>query len=103
MGRVLVWYGELTTASSLARRGLLLLLPGLLWLLVFLVIPGLLLIPLSFAERGPFGEVVWTFSLENYRRLLGFGVLGFSLDNLMALIRTLWVALVTTFICVLLA
>jgi spermidine/putrescine transport system permease protein len=103
MGRVLVWYGELTTASSLARRGLLLLLPGLLWLMVFLVIPGLLLLPLSFAERGPFGEVVWTFSLENYRRLLGFGVLGFSLDNLMALFRTLWVAFVTTFICVLLA
>ncbi|WP_117236907.1 ABC transporter permease [Thermus sediminis] len=103
MGRVLVWYGELTTASSLARRGLLLLFPGFLWLLIFLVLPGLLLVPLSFAERGAFGEVVWTFSLENYQRLLGFGVLGFSLDNLIALLRTLWMAFWTTLICVFLA
>jgi spermidine/putrescine transport system permease protein len=103
MARLLVWYGELTTGSSLARRGFLLLLPGLAWLLAFLLLPGLLLIPLSFAERGAFGEVVWTFSLENYHRLLGFGILGFSLDNLMALLRTLWVAFWTTLICVLLA
>ena len=103
MARLLVWYGELTTGSSLARRGFLLLLPGLAWLLAFLLLPGLLLIPLSFAERGAFGEVVWTFSLVNYHRLLGFGILGFSLDNLMALLRTLWVAFWTTLICVLLA
>ncbi|WP_243026952.1 ABC transporter permease [Thermus albus] len=96
MDRVVVWYGELTTARNLLWRGVLLVLPGLLWLLTFLVLPGLVLIPLSFAERGAFGEVVWTFTWDNYRRLLGFGVLGFSLDNLMALFRTLWVALVTT-------
>lgn len=96
MDRVVVWYGELTTARNLLWRGVLLVLPGLLWLLAFLVLPGLVLIPLSFAERGAFGEVVWTFTWDNYRRLLGFGVLGFSLDNLMALFRTLWVALVTT-------
>jgi spermidine/putrescine transport system permease protein len=74
MARLLVWYGELTTGSSLARRGFLLLLPGLAWLLAFLLLPGLFLIPFSFAERGAFGEVVWTFSLENYHRLLGFGI-----------------------------
>ncbi|AEV16250.1 MAG: ABC transporter permease [Thermus sp.] len=103
MARLLVWYGELATARSLFLRGLLLVLPGLLWLLAFLVLPGLLLLPLSLAERGSFGEVVWTFSLENYRRLLGFGVLGYSPDNLLALLRTLWVALVTTGLCLLLA
>ncbi|SDE70617.1 spermidine/putrescine transport system permease protein [Thermus arciformis] len=103
MSKVVVWYGELTTKGSLVRRGLALVMPGLLWLLAFLVLPGLLLIPLSFAERGAFGEVVWTFSLENYRRLLGFGVLGFSLDNLLALLRTLSVAFWTTLLCALLA
>jgi spermidine/putrescine transport system permease protein len=103
MNRLLVWYGELATERSLLRRGVLLVLPGLLWVLAFLVLPGLLLVPLSFAERGAFGEVVWTFSLENYRRLLGFGVLGYSPDNLLALGRTLWVAFLTTLLCVLLA
>lgn len=103
MARVLVWYGELASARSLLWRGVLLILPGLLWLMAFLVIPGLVLIPLSFAERGPYGEVVWTFTWENYRRLLGFGILGFSLDNLLALGRTLWVALVTTVLAGMLA
>lgn len=103
MHRLRVWYGELTSTRSLLWRGTLLVLPGLVWLLAFLILPGLVLIPLSFAERGPFGEVVWTFSWENYRRLLGYGVLGFSLDNLMALIRTAWVALVTTLLAGILA
>jgi len=103
MARVLVWYGELATARSLVWRGVLLVLPGLLWLMAFLVLPGLVLIPLSFAERGPYGEVIWTFTWENYRRLLGFGVLGFSLDNLLALVRTVWVALVTTLLAAVLA
>lgn len=103
MNKVLVWYGELTSARSLWLRGALLVLPGLLWLLLFLVLPGLVLLPLSFAERGSFGEVVWSFSLENYRRLLGYGVLGYSPDNLLALLRTLWVAFVTTLLCLLLA
>jgi len=71
--------------------------------MAFLVLPGLVLIPLSFAERGPYGEVIWTFTWENYRRLLGFGVLGFSLDNLLALVRTVWVALVTTLLAAVLA
>lgn len=103
MARVLVWYGELATARSLVWRGVLLVLPGLLWLMAFLVLPGLVLIPLSFAERGPYGEVIWTLTWENYRRLLGFGVLGFSLDNLLALVRTVWVGLVTTLLAAVLA
>lgn len=103
MVRVLVWYGELATAKSFVWRGVLLVLPGLLWLMAFLVLPGLVLIPLSFAERGPYGEVIWAFTWENYRRLLGFGVLGFSLDNLLALVRTVWVALVTTLLAAVLA
>lgn len=103
MAKVLVWYGELATTRSLFWRGVLLILPGLVWLMAFLVLPGLVLIPLSFAERGPYGEVIWTFTWENYRRLLGFGILGFSLDNLIALVRTVWVALVTTLLAGILA
>lgn len=47
--------------------------------------------------------MVWSFGLDNYRRLLGYGVLGYSPDNLLALLRTLWVAFVTTVLCLLLA
>ena len=96
MGKMLVWYGELTTNRHLLKRGLLFLSPGMLWLLTFLVLPGLVLIVVSFASRGAYGELVWEFSLENYKRLLGFGIFGWTADYLMILWRSVWVALVTT-------
>ena len=96
MGKMLVWYGELTTNRHLLKRGLLFLSPGMLWLLTFLVLPGLVLIVVSFAGRGAYGELVWEFSLENYKRLLGFGIFGWTADYLMILWRSVWVAFVTT-------
>ena len=96
MNKLLVWYGELTTNRHLLKRGLLFLSPGMLWLLTFLVLPGLVLIVVSFASRGVYGELVWEFSLENYKRLLGFGIFGWTADYLMILWRSVWVAFVTT-------
>lgn len=103
MSRLLVWYGELGTAGSILRRGLALLLPALLWLLAFLILPSLALVAVAFAERGNFGEIIWNFSLENLSRLLGYGIFGWSPDNLIILARTVWVAFITTLISVLLA
>ncbi|WP_337868922.1 ABC transporter permease [Meiothermus sp.] len=103
MNRRVVWFGELTTPAQLYRRGLWFLLPAAIWILGLLVIPGLSLVALSFAERGPYGEVVWNFSLENYRRLLGYGIFGWSPDTILILLRSLWVAFVTTLICIVLA
>jgi spermidine/putrescine transport system permease protein len=101
--RRFIWFGELTTPGALYRRGLWLLLPAIVWLLVFLAIPALALIFLSAAERGQFGEVVWNFSLGNYKRLIGFGIFGWSPDIIFILLRSLWVAFVTTVVCLLLA
>lgn len=103
MSRLLVWYGELGTAGSILRRGLALLLPALLWLMAFLILPSLALVAVAFAERGNFGEIIWNFSLENLSRLLGYGIFGWSPDNLIILARTVWVAFITTLISVLLA
>lgn len=103
MSRVLVWYGELTTAGALSRRGLLFLLPAALWLMAFLVLPSLALVAVAFAERGIYGEIVWTFSLENLKRLLGYGLFGWSPDNLLILGRSVWVAFVTSLVAALLA
>jgi spermidine/putrescine transport system permease protein len=101
--RVLVWYGELTTPGALSRRGLLFLLPAALWLMAFLVLPSLALVAVAFAERGGYGEIVWSFSLENLRRLLGYGLFGWSPDNLLILGRSVWVAFVTSLVAALLA
>ncbi|GEM48238.1 ABC transporter permease [Deinococcus cellulosilyticus] len=103
MRNVLVWYGELTSAGSLRRRGLVFLLPALLWLLGFLILPGLVLIAVSFAERGTYGDIVWNLSPENYKRALGFGLFGWSPDYLLILWRSVLVAGVTSLFSVLLA
>jgi spermidine/putrescine transport system permease protein len=47
--------------------------------------------------------VVWSFSLDNLERLVGFGLFGWSPDILLILGRSLWVAFVTTLLCVLIA
>jgi len=103
MSKLLIWYGELTTGRSLIRRGLLFLSPGMLWLMVFLVLPGLVLIVVSFASRGAYGELVWEFTIENYRRLSGFTLFGWTADYLVIVWRSVWVAFVTTGLSVVLS
>jgi spermidine/putrescine transport system permease protein len=103
MIKLLVWYGELTTRKNLAKRGLLFLGAGMLWLMVFLVLPGLVLIGVSFATRGAYGELVWEFTLENYKRMAGFSLFGWTADYIMILWRSVWVAFVTTLISVVLS
>ncbi|SHO51118.1 ABC transporter permease [Desulfopila aestuarii] len=103
MHKVIIWYGELTSVRSLLRRGLLFLSPGMAWLMVFLVIPGLALVAVSFTTRGAYGELVWTFSLENYSRLAGFGMFGWTSDYLLIIGRSILVASVTCAVAVLLS
>ena len=47
-----------------------LLAPGVLWLLVFFVLPLLIVVVYSFATNGPTGKVIWSFNLDSYRLLL---------------------------------
>lgn len=98
-----IWFGELTTRSSLRRRGLLHISPGLFWILMLLTIPALALIAVSFATRGSYGEIQWIFTWENYERLMGYGLFGWSPDYLWILLRSLVVAAVTTTACIALA
>jgi spermidine/putrescine transport system permease protein len=45
---------------------------------VFLLLPLLVISGISFLSRGAYGEIEPPFSLENYKRLVGFGWLGFD-------------------------
>ena len=89
--RALSWLlaGRKPSASHL------LLAPAAGWLLVFLVLPAAGLVVLSFAKNGPYGEIVWSFGLANYRRLL-------DAKYLPVLLRTLAFAGGTTLACLLL-
>ena len=103
MNRLIIWYGELIQPRTLIKRGALFLSPGMLWLMLFLVLPGLILVLVSFAGRGSYGELVWDFSFDNYKRLMGFGIFGWSADYIIILARSLWVAIVTTGLSIILS
>jgi spermidine/putrescine transport system permease protein len=55
---------------------------------------------MALASRGQYGEVVWTFSLENLERLVGYSLFGWSPDLLWILARSVVVAAITTVLCV---
>jgi spermidine/putrescine transport system permease protein len=100
---MVTWYGGIHRQRDLRLKGSALLGPGLIWLLIFLAIPCSGLVLLSFAQRGDFGDIHWTLTLDNYKRLLGYGLFGWSSDHLIILGRSLLVGLASTLICILLA
>lgn len=69
-----------------------LLMPMVLWLLLFVVVPGVILLIYSFCERDEIGGVVFTFTLDNYRRV-------FDPVYLRIFGRSIWYAALTTGIC----
>lgn len=90
MGRALSWLlaGRRPLASHL------LLAPAAAWLLIFLLLPALGLLALSFAKTGAYGEVVWSFGARNYAR-------AFDARYAPVLLRTLAFAGATTVLCLL--
>jgi spermidine/putrescine transport system permease protein len=50
-------------------QGLVLISPAMLYLLIFLIVPSVLVILLSFMTRGPYGNIVYRFNIDNYIRL----------------------------------
>jgi spermidine/putrescine transport system permease protein len=69
--------------------GVLLIAPTMLWLIIFLVVPLLLIVVISFAARGQYGDVVYTFSLDKYLTLFNQQYLGILWDSV-------WIAFLTT-------
>jgi spermidine/putrescine transport system permease protein len=70
----------------------LVLLPLLAWLVLFIVVPTIMLVVVSFAERDALGRVVYQFSFDNYVR-------AFNWVWLKVLLESVWYAFLTTVIC----
>lgn len=58
-----------------------LLIPGLAWIFIFLILPCILIISLSFFERGIYGGIVYNFNFENYSRVVEFTYLKILLNS----------------------
>lgn len=84
-------------------QGTILITPTLLWMFALLVIPLLLTFITSFGRRDTDGNVIYTFTLENYLRLVGITPEGFDPLYLRIIGRSLWLAVQTTFFVILLA
>lgn len=70
----------------------LVLLPLLAWLVLFIVVPTIMLVVVSFAERDALGRVVYQFSFDNYIR-------AFNWVWLKVLLESVWYAFLATVIC----
>ena len=58
-----------------------LLIPGLAWISIFLILPCILIISLSFFERGVYGGIDYNFNFENYLRVIEFTYLKILLNS----------------------
>lgn len=68
--------------------------PVVLWLTIFLVVPMIAVIAVSFMQRDELGNIVFSFTLNNYERFFDPLYLGIYWD-------TLWLSVLTTAICLL--
>jgi spermidine/putrescine transport system permease protein len=75
--------------------------PAALWLGLLLLIPLIAIGVISFLTRGDYGEIGQPFTIENYRRLVGFGILGFDSLYPAILLRSLLLGAGTAIACVL--
>ncbi len=74
---------------------LLLLFPSAFWLIVFFLIPLLIVFAISFGRRGTYGGVIWELNIQNYLRF-------FDPLYLRIFGRSIYIALTTTVLCLLL-
>lgn len=73
--------------------------PAALWLLIFFLVPLVLVLLVSFGERGDAGQVVYSWTLKNYARF--FGKVGDRYLYIQIFIRSLGIALLNTLLCLL--
>jgi spermidine/putrescine transport system permease protein len=80
-------------ARAPAVASWLLLAPTILWLMIFVVAPTAILVVYSFCDRDELGRVVYSFTFDNYRRLV---------DPVYVRIfwRSIWYAALSTGLCV---
>lgn len=77
--------------------------PAVLWLTFLLLVPLLLIMGISFMTRGEYGGVEFPLTLDSYKRLAGFGELGFDILYPLILLRSLALGAGTAALCLLAA
>ena len=99
LARTEVRFGERLTAQAELLRSSLTSGPGILWVSLFLLLPLAGIGVISFLTRGTYGEIELPFTIGNYRRIAGFGLLGFDAQYPQIILRSLLLGAGTTVVC----
>jgi spermidine/putrescine transport system permease protein len=94
-----IHFGQRLSRGGHAARSAITSGPAVLWLTAFLLAPLLMVGGISFCSRGAYGDLEWPLTLESYRRLLGFGALGFDPLYPVILLRSLVLGALTAAGC----
>jgi spermidine/putrescine transport system permease protein len=96
--------GELLTAGQLWSRAIITAGPGIVWITLFLILPGLLIFGYSFLTRGELAPAELPVTIDNYARFAGRDAFGdFDPAYWIIVGRSVLVSVVTTVVCVVLA
>ena len=98
--RAKIQFGEQLTPRTELIRSALTSGPGIAWVTLFLLLPLLGIIAISFMSRGTYGEMRWKFTLENFKRFVGFGAFGFDPLYPKIILRSLAMATGTVTLCI---
>ncbi len=77
--------------------------PGLLWVVLFLLIPSAVLLGIGFLTSNDYGVPVWPPSLTAFQQVAGYSELGWDDGNILVLLRSLEQSGIATIISALLA
>ena len=101
--RAEIRFGERLTRPREYLRSALTSGPGILWVTFFLLAPLIAVLAIAFLTRDPYGQIGPPVTIQNFQRLLGFGLFGFDALYPVIILRSLLLALGTTAACVLAA
>jgi spermidine/putrescine transport system permease protein len=77
--------------------------PGLVWIMLFLLIPSVMLLGIGFMTSNDYGVPVWPLSLSPFQQVAGYSVLGWDNGNIVVFLRSLEQAGIATLVSALLA
>lgn len=77
--------------------------PGVIWIVVFLVLPSALLCVIAFMTNGVYGLPQMPWTLDSFKLLAGYGILGWSSGNLLVLARSVWQTVIATSLVIVIA
>lgn len=93
-------FGEQLTLLDQSLRSLRTSGLGIIWTALFLFVPLLGVVFISFMGRGAYGELKLPLTIENYTRFLGFGAFGYNPLYPYIILRSITLAAGVTLLCI---